>query len=260
MQTQDHLVDVPGGQVFVRQWTPGGPAAHRPPLILLHDSLGCVALWRDFPAALAGRLGRPVIAYDRLGFGQSSARQGLPSLAFITEEAELHFPALCRALGITEHALLGHSVGGAMALVAAATGGAGCRAVVTEAAQACVEPRTVAGIRAAQAQFAQPGQFEKLAKWHGEKARWVLDAWTQVWLSPAFAGWSLDPFLGRVPCPVLALHGDEDEYGSVAFPTRIAQGVPGPARMEILERCGHVPHREQPETVLGVVADFLAAV
>jgi pimeloyl-ACP methyl ester carboxylesterase len=144
-----------------------------------------------------------------------------------------------------------------MALAIAALEGEACEAVITEAAQPFVEPRTLAGIRSAREQFGDPGQFEKLAKWHGAKAQWVLDAWTEVWLSPEFSSWSLDRHLSRIKCPVLAIHGDLDEYGSVEFPRRITSGVKGPSQLAILNRCGHVPHRENREEVLRLTSSFL---
>jgi pimeloyl-ACP methyl ester carboxylesterase len=251
----DILLDVNGGTIFARRWQPA--AVYSPvPLVLLHDSLGCVDLWRDFPATLAHRLGRAVVAYDRLGFGRSSPREELPSADFIREEAEEVFPAVLGRLGIAEFAAFGHSVGGAMALVAASRAGDRCKAVVSESAQAFVEDRTVAGVRAARAQFERPEQFERLRRWHGEKARWVLDAWTEVWLSPGFASWTLGPDLPRVRCPVLLIHGDQDEYGSVQFPAFIRDRVGGPAEMHVLGGCGHVPHRERPDEVIELVARF----
>lgn len=252
----DARVAVPGGDLFVRRWE--AEPAGRAPIVLLHDSLGCVDLWRDFPAALAAATSRTVFAYDRLGFGQSSPRSGSPSLNFIDEEAALHFPALADALGLDRAILFGHSVGGAMALSIAAHHPDRCKAVITESAQAFVEERTLDGIRTAKAGFADPEAFARLTRWHGERARWVLDAWTETWLAPEFRTWSLNARLGAICCPVLALHGDGDEFGSAAFPRRIADGVAGPARMEILPSCGHVPHREMTAEVLQRARDFLA--
>jgi pimeloyl-ACP methyl ester carboxylesterase len=249
----DILLDVKGGTVFAKRWRPAVTAS-TVPLVLLHDSLGCVGLWRDFPETLARRLGRPVVAYDRLGFGRSSPREELPSSDFIREEAEVSLPAVLDGLGIADFALFGHSVGGAMALVAASRMGDRCRAVVSESAQAFVEDRTIAGVRAARERFQDPEQFDRLEKWHGPKARWVLDAWTEVWLSPEMASWSLVPDLPLVRCPVLVIHGDEDEYGSVRFPETIRDHVGGPAWMHVLGGCGHVPHRERPDEVAGLVA------
>lgn len=252
----EQFVTVPGGSVFVRSWIPD-TAPTRAPMVLVHDSLGCVELWRDFPDTLALRLHRPVIAYDRLGFGRSTPRTSLPSTDFITEEADLCFPAIRSALGIAAFSLFGHSVGGGMALIIAARHPA-CELVVTESAQAFVEERTREGILAARELFSRPEQLARLAKWHGNKTQWVLDAWIKTWLSPAFADWSLDPYLGSVRCPVLAIHGDRDEYGSLAFPRRIVQGVAGPSQLAIMATCGHVPHREQQEQVLQLVTDFVS--
>lgn len=246
---------VNGAAIFARRWDPA-VARGGAPLILLHDSLGCVELWRDFPAMLARELRRPVIAYDRVGFGRSSPREQLPSANFIRQEAEEFFPALRQELGITEFAVFGHSVGGSMALLAAAQAGDSCKAVVCESAQAFVEDRTVAGILQAKALFQQPEQFERLTRWYGTKARWVLDSWTKVWLSPEFSTWTLQPDLPRVRCPVLVLHGDQDEYGSVRFPELICRHVGGPSEMHIMRGCGHVPHRERPDDVVGLVRQF----
>jgi pimeloyl-ACP methyl ester carboxylesterase len=254
-QVLDSFVEVPGGRVFVRRWAAGHGERH--PIILLHDSLGSVEQWRDFPDALAAATGADVIAYDRLGFGRSAQRTRRPSVDFISEEAVTFFPPIRRALGITRFSLFGHSVGGAMALVIAASQDGACRAVITEAAQAFVEPRTLAGIRSAKAQFCVPDQFEKLVRWHRDKARWVLDAWTEVWLSPEFSSWDIDRYLLEVTCPVLAIHGDSDEFGSVEFPRRITSKVKGLAELAILAHCGHVPHRERKAEVLRLTASFL---
>lgn len=253
---EERFVEVPGGHAFVRQWWPA-EAHSTAPLVLMHDSLGSVAQWRDFPLHLSQRLQRPVIAYDRLGFGQSSTRSTLPSADFIVEEAEVIFPALCQAMGITRFCLLGHSVGGVMALTIAASQGEACEATITLAAQAFVEERTLEGIREAQRQFSQAAAFNKLVKWHGEKTRWVLDAWTGTWLSPAFRSWTIDPWLPQIHSAVLVIHGDSDDYGSIAFPRHIAAGVNGRVEQVILQQCGHLPHAEQSEKVLDLIADFI---
>lgn len=256
MRVNEQFVEVPTGRVFVRRWQPDG-AEGKAPLILLHDSLGCVELWRDFPQVLARELRREVIAYDRLGFGQSTARQGMPSLEFIGEEADIYFPAICDAIGVDRFSVLGHSVGGAMALIIAASHRSRCEMVVTEAAQSFVEQRTLDGIINATRAFSDPGQLKKLARYHGDKAQWVLDAWQGVWLSPDFASWKLDRYLGNVSCPVLAIHGDQDEFSSLAIPRRIIDHVNGPASLVVMENCGHVPHREYPGHVLDLIKGFM---
>jgi pimeloyl-ACP methyl ester carboxylesterase len=257
VSSTDGTVKVPGGTVFVRRWN-AATVSSNGPLILLHDSLGCVELWRDFPGRLARQLDVPVLAYDRLGFGHSSERKDMPDAGFIREEAEQTFPALRDELGVTNFALFGHSVGGAMALVIASKAGDLCRAVVSESTQAFVEDRTLSGIRAAKTNFQQPEQLDRLRRWHGAKAQWVLDAWTEVWLSPAFASWSLASDLPLVKCPILVIHGDTDEYGSVRFPESICRSAGGRAELHVLKGCGHVPHREQQDTVIDLVCGFSA--
>src|SRR5262249_9053062 len=119
-----------------------------------------------------------------------------------------------------------------------------------------VEARTLDGVRAAKARFQEPERFARLRRWHGTKARWVLDAWTETWLSPAFASWSLAADLPLVRRPLLVIHGDEDEYGPVRFPEFICRHAGGPAEMHVLQGCGHVPHRERPDAVAELVRRF----
>jgi pimeloyl-ACP methyl ester carboxylesterase len=254
--TRDHWIHTGRGRLFARTWTPadaGGAA----PILLCHDSLGSVELWRDFPGALARSTGRRVAAYDRLGFGRSDPHPGTLASTFVRDEAAEGVAPVRDALGLDRLVAFGHSVGGGMAAAAAASLGDACEALVTVSAQSFVEDRTAAGIRAAREAFRDPARVERLARHHGDKARWVLDAWTETWLAPGFAAWTLDAELREVRCPTLALHGDGDEFGSARHPERIAAGVRGPARVVILEGVGHVPHRERPARVLDEVARFL---
>lgn len=251
---EDHRIDAPGGRLFARAWHP--LAASGAAILVLHDSLGSVELWRDFPARLARETGRVAVAYDRLGFGRSDPHPGALPVGFVRAEAET-IGRVADHLGLDRLVLLGHSVGGGMAVCAAARWPDRCAAVLTEAAQAFIEPHTLAGIRTAKAAFAQPGQVERLARYHGDKARWVLDAWTETWLSPAYRDWTLDAELAGVACPLMALHGDRDEFGSRAQPERIGARTGGPSEVVILEDCGHVPHRERPEAVLAALGRLL---
>jgi pimeloyl-ACP methyl ester carboxylesterase len=257
MQTREHWIQLPQGRLLACSWTPAATAAGT--ILLLHDSLGCVALWRDFPERLADVTGRRVVAYDRLGFGRSDPHPGPQAPDFITAEAIASVPALWAQLGLGPLIPFGHSVGGAMAVAVAARWPERCAAVVTMAAQAFVEDRTTAGVREARDAFQAPGQLERLARHHGDKARWVLDSWTGTWLSRDFAGWTLDADLARIRCPLLAMHGDRDEYGSRRQPERIVAQAGGPAEMAIIADCGHLPHREQPEAAIRAVMRFLAA-
>jgi pimeloyl-ACP methyl ester carboxylesterase len=259
VEVSEELVPIGEGTIYSKRWAPvTEPTLDRCTIVLFHDSLGCVDLWRQFPLALSQRLLRPVIAYDRLGFGRSSARPYLPSARFIAEEAETYFPLLKDRLGIGEFVAFGHSVGGAMAILIAAKFAAECRAVVTEAAQAYVEPKTLASIADGKVRFANPHELAKLARYHGEKAAWVVNAWTDTWLSPDFADWNLRSALPTVTCPLLAIHGDRDEYGSADFPAVLSSMTSGYAEQMLVPDCGHVPHREHEELVLAKIARFLS--
>ncbi|WP_213306091.1 alpha/beta fold hydrolase [Paraburkholderia sacchari] len=267
---KDRWIETPKGRLFARSWGPDVPqgaasamsaaAARRAPILLLHDSLGCVALWGAFPQTLARATNRRVIAYDRAGFGASGARTDRLTASFVRDEARHDVPALCEQLGIDRFVAFGHSVGGGMAIECAAQHPQRCAALVTEAAQTFAEDRTLAGIRAAREQFRDPAQFARLVRYHGEKTQWVLDAWIETWLSPEFADWSLDTVLPRVECATLAIHGSLDEYGTRVHPETIAARVSGPARAAIMDGVRHVPHREQEAQVAAMVAEFLQGV
>ncbi len=256
IQTTEQFIPAPGGKILTKTWTPH--SLQNPlPILLFHDSLGCIEMWRDFPARLCSKTGRKVVAYDRLGFGRSDARTTLPSVRFVNEEAEVYLPAVLKDLAINEFTIFGHSVGGGMAVTSAGQFPKQCKAIITESAQAFVEDRTREGISKAAVDFAGPETFARLQKYHGEKTQWVLDAWIKVWLSQDFATWSLQADLPKVHCPVLAIHGDKDEYGSVRFPEMIAALTAGFSQKEVLKDCGHVPHREKTGLILNLVQDFL---
>lgn len=255
--TEEWVVS-PQGSLFAKCWSPNNlPSPSPTPIILLHDSLGSVELWRDFPEHLALTTGRPIIAYDRLGFGQSDPFPGDLPASFIEDEARTSFAAVREYFELKQFILFGHSVGGGMATFCAAAFPEQCLAVITESAQAFVEERTLAGIRDADQAFAREG-MGRLEKYHGSKAAWVLNAWVNTWLSEEFRDWTLNDALPLVRCPLLAIHGDRDEYGSVDQPERYASLAGGPSRKEIIPDCGHVPHREKPDAVIQAVVGFLA--
>lgn len=252
---QSHTIPTPQGALFAQVWS--HDLAQGAPIALLHDSLGCVALWRDFPEQLVQATGRTVVAYDRLGFGQSAPHPGTLPLSFVADEARQGLAAVLDGLGLDDFVALGHSVGGGMAVCAAATHHTRCQALITLAAQSFVEARTTAGIRTAAQQFAQPGAIDKLVKYHGDKADWVLHAWTDTWLSADFAKWRLDAALAQVHCPTLVIHGEHDEYGSAAHPQAIANQVQGPATLALLPDCGHLPHKEHTAHCLALIQTHL---
>lgn len=257
MNWQDTFIEVDEKELFVRIWEAENQSDEKAPIILFHDSLGCVELWRNFPAALSYATQRKVIAYDRFGYGKSSPNPDEQSLDFVSQEAEIYFPALLQQLNIKKFVAFGHSVGGGMAVHCAAKFPDACEALITESAQAFVEDRTLEGIREAKVAFTQTSNVERLKKYHGDKALWVLHAWTETWLSSAFSAWNLKAILPQVQCPTLVLHGSEDEYGTTQHPQIIHEFSGGQSEMKILSDLKHVPHREQEQTVIELVVEFL---
>jgi pimeloyl-ACP methyl ester carboxylesterase len=253
--SKELFVDVKGDSIYIKKWIPENLKCTSP-IVLMHDSLGCVDLWRDFPEELARSLSCVVIAYDRLGFGRSSVNENTPGINFVWDEADFYFSHIKSAAQFSTYYLFGHSVGGGMSIGIAATDNE-CIGVITESAQAFVEEITIKGIKEAQTLFQSPEQIERLKKWHGNKANWVLSAWIDVWLSAEFLSWSLEPRIGKVTCPVLALHGDRDEYGSTAFPEYIVGNTAGESSMIMIENCGHVPHKEKMDEVINHTKSFI---
>ncbi|WP_321848104.1 alpha/beta hydrolase [Pseudomonas paraveronii] len=245
------------GNLYAKSWPGPQITQNQPPIVLLHDSLGSTQQWRDFPMRLADATGHPVIAYDRLGFGKSDPHPGLLGASFISDEAKESFSAVIEQLSIGRFIVFGHSVGGGMAVSIARAYPDQCQAIITESAQSFVEDRTLDGILVARDSFSDPSQMKRLEKHHGSKAKWVLDAWVNTWHLPEFSQWCLDEDLPLVRCPILAIHGENDEYGSSRHPKRIVALAEVPVRFECLSKCGHVPHREQEKEVLDAIRSFI---
>ena len=253
MIIEEQYIQTTDGDIFVKTWTPKIVLSSIS-IVLLHDSLGSSHQWRNFPEILANTLSIKVISYDRAGFGHSYTRHNLPPINFIEQEAEVYFPRVKATLELGQFIILGHSVGGSMAINIAAID-KNCIGAVTISAQAYIEDRTLEGIQNAKQIFQRPEMLTKIANWHGEKANWVINAWTEVWLSDEFCNWELYQ-VKNVACPLLVIHGANDEYGSIAFPNYIAQNSAASAHVEIIENCGHLPHVTHTEVVLKSISRF----
>lgn len=260
----DVWIETSAGRLFARVWSPAasagatrGVTGDACPIVLLHDSLGCVEFWRDFPHRLSAACGRTVIAYDRLGFGRSDARHDTLTPEFVAEEARTGFADVLRHFAVNKFIVFGHSIGGGMAVHCAAAFNDRCAGVISESAQAFIEDRTLLGIRQAKTQYADSNQLARLARYHGDKTAWVLSAWIDSWLNPAFASWSLIAVLPAVTCSVLAIHGADDEFGSAKHPEIIARLCSGPGRAEIVADTRHVPHHEKPERIAEMTRAFV---
>lgn len=227
--------------------------------MLLHEGLGSVAMWRDFPDALAGRTGRRVFAYSRFGHGQSDPPARPRTPAFMDEEARLLAEILDTA-GIARAVLFGHSDGGSIALLAAADLPARVHSLVLEAPHVFVEDVSLASIARMQRLYADADTAlrARLQRYHRDVDA-AFRGWNDVWLDPAFRAWNIEAALPRVSCPVLAMQGELDEYGTLAQIDAIVRQASGPVTRLVLDNAGHAPHRDAQAAVLDAIETFLSA-
>lgn len=232
-----------------------------PTLVFLHEGLGCVSLWRDFPARLAEATGCGALVYSRAGYGRSSPVSLPRPLDYMEREGTEVLPRVLAAAGIQRALLVGHSDGGSIALVyAGATPARETLALLLEAPHVFVEERSVTGIEAAVREYRTGDLAARLRRHHGENLEGAFLGWSGAWLDPAFRRWNLERFLPGVQVPVLLVQGEDDAYGTAAQVETIARGIAGPARLRLLPGCGHAPHREQAEPVLAEMAAFVREV
>jgi pimeloyl-ACP methyl ester carboxylesterase len=232
---------------------PGDPA--RNALVLLHEGLGSVGLWRDFPKALHEATGRRVIAFSRFGHGRSEPPPRPRTPAFFHEEALEVLPEVLEQLDAPEPVLVGHSDGGSIALIHA--GRHPVAGIALLAPHVIVEDVTVAAIREAREAFDEGELRERMARHHDDPAA-AFDGWCDVWLDPAFRDWSLEPDAEQVTCPVLLIQGAGDPYGTLDQLDRIEARVRGPVERLVVPG-GHSPHLEQPDAVIRAITEFAAA-
>jgi pimeloyl-ACP methyl ester carboxylesterase len=230
-------------------------SAGRPTLVLLHEGLGSIAMWRDFPSRVAHATGCNALVYSRYGYGNSSPLQEPRGVRYMHDEALLALPELLMKVGIEAPILLGHSDGGSIALIHAGARLCPVTAVVTLAAHVMVEEISVASIAAARTAYETTGLRARLAPYHADvdSAFW---GWNRIWLHTDFRAWNIEEYLPRIACPVLAIQGEDDEYGTMEQMKRIGSQVRDVALLE-LEDCRHSPHRDQPPAVLEAVARFV---
>ncbi len=252
----------------------GPPPDRVPTLVFLHEGLGCVSLWRDFPARLAQATGLGALVYSRRGYGLSDPVALPRPVRFMHDEA-LVLEQVLEAAGVRDAIVVGHSDGASIALIHAATHVAPprtrVRALALEAPHVFVEEITVASIAAIGRDYETTELPRRLAKHHGANTACAFRGWHDVWLDPEFRSWSIAQLLPRVAAPALVLQGADDEYGTMrqvaallgapGGPSAdISGGTAGPVTARLLAGCGHSPHRDRPDEVLAAMRAFIAAV
>ncbi|MDN4052333.1 alpha/beta hydrolase [Massilia sp. YIM B02763] len=228
-----------------------------PPVVFLHEGLGSVSLWRDFPERFCAAHGFTGLVFSRYGYGNSTPRPHEERWApdFMHRQALEVLPALCAQLGLARPWLFGHSDGASIALLAAAHLGDALSGIVVAAPHIVVEDVTIAAIRAARAAYLEGPLRARLARHHADvdSAFW---GWNDAWLAPAFRGWNIVDEVARIRIPVLAIQGEDDEYGTLEQVRGIARAVPG-AELLVLPGCGHTPHRDAAGQVSAAAGRFI---
>jgi pimeloyl-ACP methyl ester carboxylesterase len=246
------------GRSLAYEWI-GEPVPGQRTLVFLHEGLGSIRQWRDFPEKVAAATGCCALVYDRYGYGQSDVlTEPRRTVQFMHDEALLALPDLLRKLGVENPLLIGHSDGASIALIHAGAGYP-VRGVVAMAPHVFIEPVCLSSIRKATEAFEATDLPARLGRYHRDVRR-TFYGWADVWLERQFEGWDIRAeFLPNLACPVLAIQGYDDEYGTMAQLDDIARNVKGPCELLKLHNCGHAPFRDQPQAVLKAISDFITA-
>jgi pimeloyl-ACP methyl ester carboxylesterase len=249
-----------GGHQLQYEWH-GPPPDHAPTLVFLHEGLGCVETWRDFPARVAAATGCGAMVYSRAGYGKSDPVALPRPTSFMHEEALTTLPQVLEATKVRDAILFGHSDGASIALIHAGSGSATClRGLVLEAPHVFVEDISVASIAKAADNYENGDLKKRLQQYHGDNVDCAFWGWNRVWLDPAFRDWNIEEYLPKISVPILVIQGENDEYGTLRQIEAIEKGCAVDMEKLILPSCGHSPHRDHPELVIEKTASFVAKI
>ena len=230
-----------------------------PTLVFLHEGLGSIRQWRDFPRKVAQATGCRALVYDRYGYGNSDVlKEDKVGTDFMHREALVFLPEILFQLKIENPMLIGHSDGASIALIHAGAGYP-VRGMAVLAPHVFVEDSGLKSIETINDTFETSGLAGRLGKYHRD-ARKTFHLWADAWLDPAFRDWNIEEVLPRIKCPVLAIQGEDDEYGSMAQLDAIARQVGGPCELLKLPQCGHSPQRDQPDRTLQAIVVFVRGI
>ena len=247
-----------GGKRLEIQWH-GPPPDQAPTLVFLHEGLGCVAMWRDFPSRLADATGCGALIYSRLGYGGSDPCDLPRPIGFMHEEGLTVLSQVLRMANIEQCIIIGHSDGGSIGIIyAGGTPAAPLLGLITEAAHVFCEDLSVRSIEKAKEAFLHGDLRPRLAKYHGANVDCAFWGWNGAWLHPDFIHWNIEEFLPGIRVPVLAIQGENDHYGTQAQIKSIA--CKAGAEVVMLPDCAHSPHHEQPEPTFRAMKAFVLGI
>jgi pimeloyl-ACP methyl ester carboxylesterase len=228
--------------------------ADRPTLVFLHEGLGSVAMWRDFPSRVAHATNCNALVCSRYGYGNSDPLREPRTVSYMHDEALATLPELLDQFAVDRPILVGHSDGGSIALIHAGEARSRVGGLVLMSPHVLVEDISIASI-AAKVTYETSDLRAKLARYHADvdSAFW---GWNRIWLDPNFRRWNIEDYLPRISCPVIAMQGEDDEYGTMEQLARIGRQV-ADAELLTLKDCRHSPHRDQPEAVIEAITGFV---
>lgn len=229
----------------------------RPTIIFLHDSLGCIKLWRDFPEKLGELTQCNVLVYDRQGYGESCSFSYQERDNYYMELESDILNELLTFWNIDEAILFGHSDGGSISLITAGKYPESILGIITEGAHIFVEDVTIQGIEVARELYETTDLKQKLAKYHADKTEDMFLAWVNTWTTKEFYRWNIEKYLPSIECPSLIIQGDKDEYGTLEQVERIVSQTKGVSEKLVIQDTKHTPHKETPELILSKASQFI---
>ena len=244
------------GHCLEYTWIGPGPD-DAPPLVFLHEGLGSLATWKDFPNQVAAATGCGALVYSRWGYGDSESRVGPSPASYLHDEALIALPDVLMQMEIKQPILIGHSDGASLALIYAGANSTDVRGLVLEAPHVFVEDITLAGIERAGQLYKSTDLPQRLARFHGDQADAVFQNWYDTWLAPDFRLWNIEASLPTIHCPLLIIKGEDDEYGTIKQVDAIRAQVSGTVAVRMLPDCGHTPHRDQRKTTINAIIRFV---
>ncbi len=250
-----------GDQRLEAVWHGPGPD-DAPTLVFLHEGLGCVGMWRDFPEKLAAVTGLGALVYSRRGYGRSDPCALPRPLDYMQRHASTTLPRVLEVAGIKRAILVGHSDGASIALVYAGAQAEGTRlaGLILEAPHVFCEELSVRSIAQAREAYETGDLRRRLARYHGDNVDCAFWGWNRAWLDPAFMNWNIEDYLPAIRTPALIIQGLDDQYGTKAQVDAIVHGSGGPVEVVMLDDCAHSPHREQEARTLDAMADFIGRI
>lgn len=251
-------LSIQGKEIEVVRLVSAHPRPGAPAMVFLHEGLGSVSMWRDFPQRVADATGCEAVVFSRHGYGKSTPIAEPRGVRYMHDEALVTLPALLDALGVEAPFLFGHSDGGSIALIHAGGAHRPLAGIIVMAPHVLVEEVSVTSIEQAKLAYRDTDLKSRLGRYHADvdSAFW---GWNDIWLHPEFRHWNIEEYLPTIACPVMAIQGEDDEYGTMDQIERIGRGAQDVDLVKLAD-CRHSPHRDQPEAVIEAVAGFVTRI